>query len=262
MLIIDEHIDVDTPTGKMRVRVMRPKDESRTWPGLVLWSEIFAITGPIARSAQYFAGNGFVVLTPEFYHEFIPAGVALTYTPEDTAKGNAYKTQKTLEAYDGDIAASLAAARAHPACNGAVGTVGFCIGGAIAFRAATHPDVGAAVCWYATDLHKGGLSASGDDSLARTPAITGELMMIYGRQDPHVPAEGRDKVRAALAAAGTNFVWYECNAAHAFMRDENSFGRYDSELALETYGMAIRMLHRRLGGGRPKAAAASGSATA
>ena len=86
MLIVDESADVATLTGPMRCRIMRPKDTARTYPGLILWSEIFAITGPIARAAQFFAGNGFLVVIPEFYHEYVAPGVALTYTPEDTQR--------------------------------------------------------------------------------------------------------------------------------------------------------------------------------
>jgi carboxymethylenebutenolidase len=247
MLIVDEFTEVETSTGKMRIRVMRPKDESRRWPGIVLWSEIFQITGPIARSAQIFACNGFVVAVPEIYHEFLPPGVALSYTPEDTAKGNEYKAAKEISAFDSDIDASVKMVLSHPSCNGAVGTVGFCIGGALAFRTATHPDVKAAVCWYATDVHKGSLGKSGDDTLSLVGKIKGEMCMIYGRQDPHVPAEGRDKVRAALHDAGVNFTWLEVNGQHAFMRDEGSYGRYDGELALQTYDWALKMLHKRLG---------------
>lgn len=244
MLIIDESADIDTVTGAMRVRLMRPKDETRLFPGLVLWSEIFQCTGPITRAAQFFAGHGFVVAIPDIYHEFLPAGAALAYTPEDTAKGNSYKSSKELRAIDSDTAATIRLLLSHPACNGAVGTAGFCIGGGLAFRAALHPEIKASICWYATDVHKGSLSKDGDDSLERAAEIKGELVMIFGRQDPHVPPEGRDKIRAALAASQVNFSWHEVNGQHAFMRDEHSYGRYDAELALTMYAMAIKTLQR------------------
>lgn len=104
------------------------------------------------------------------------------------------------------------------------------------------------------------MSKGGDDSLARVGEIRGEILMIYGRQDPHVPAEGRDKVRAALAGAGVNHQWLEVNGQHAFMRDENSFGRYDGELALTTYGLAIKLLNNRLGGGAGRLVGGGGGA--
>lgn len=138
MLIIDESLDLETSTGPMRVRVFRPKDESRRWSGIVFFAgalhrthsgflisplfspvheefsrlpfflpqlplcyssesaEIFATTGPIARAAATLACHGFVVAVPEFFHEWIAAGTALTYTPEDTAKGNSYKVRRAL----------------------------------------------------------------------------------------------------------------------------------------------------------------------
>ena len=61
MLIVDECVEVETLTGPMHVRIFRPKDETRKWGGVVFWSEIFAITGPIARAAAILAGHGFVV---------------------------------------------------------------------------------------------------------------------------------------------------------------------------------------------------------
>ena len=69
--------------------------------------------------------------------------------------------------------------------------------------------------------------------------------MVWGRQDPHVPPEGRAKVHARLTEAEVRFTWHEFKAVHAFMRDEGP--RYDPALAalgytlaLETFGRALR----------------------
>jgi len=107
------------------------------------------------------------------------------------------------------------------------------------------PDVSATTCFYATDIHQGSLGkGKADNSLARIPEIKGELMMIWGRQDPHVPGEGRAKIYAALTAAGTMFTWHEFNGAHAFLRDEGL--RYDAELSHLTMGMTVDFFRRRL----------------
>jgi len=73
-----------------------------------------------------------------------------------------------------------------------------------------------------------------DNSLARAGDIKGELMMIWGRQDPHAPLEGRRLIRDRLEEAGADYTWHEFNAAHAFMRDEGP--RYDPALAWHCYG--------------------------
>ena len=66
--------------------------------------------------------------------------------------------------------------------------------------------------------------------LSHTEEINGELMMVWARQDPHVPDEGRARIRACLLETKRNFTWHEFNAAHAFLRDEGP--RYDPALAL------------------------------
>jgi carboxymethylenebutenolidase len=126
--------------------------------------------------------------------------------------------------------------------------MGFCIGGHLAFRSATNPEVLAATCCYPTDIHKGSLGKGlNDDTLGRIPEIKGELLVVFGRQDPHVPREGRTTIYNALADAGTNFTWHEFNAAHAFMRDEGA--RYDAAAARMVYAMALDLFHRKLSEG-------------
>jgi carboxymethylenebutenolidase len=243
----NEHVDLTTPAGPMRTYLFRPTAPGK-YPGLLLFSEIFQVTGPIRRTAALLAGHGFVVAVPEIYHEFEPAGTVLPYAQAGADRGNALKTTKELASYDADARAVLAFLKNHEHCTGRLGAIGICIGGHLAFRAAMNPEVRAGVCLYATDLHKRGLGKGmNDDSLQRTKEIKGEMLMIYGRQDPHVPAEGRTKVYTALTEAGTRFTWHEFNGAHAFLRDEGH--RYDPELAVLCYGLALGLFRRKLGEG-------------
>jgi carboxymethylenebutenolidase len=239
-----ETIDLPTARGAMRTLVFRPTGEDRH-PGIVLWSEIFQITAPIRRTAAFLAGHGFIVAVPEVYHEFLPAGTVLAYDQAGADKGNELKYAKELAGYDDDAHAAVDFLKAHDRGNGRVGAMGICLGGYLAFRTALRPDVAATACFYATDLHQGSLGkGKADDSLTRSREIKGELMMIWGRQDPHVPDEGRAKIHAALTAAGARFTWHEFNAAHAFLRDEGH--RYDPELAHLALGMAVTLFRRRL----------------
>ena len=126
--------------------------------------------------------------------------------------------------------------------------MGICIGGHLAFRAAMNPDVLAGACFYATDIHKRSLGKGmSDDTLDRIGEIGGELLMIWGRQDPHIPDEGRRLVQDAMSAAGVRFTWHEFNGQHAFIRDEGP--RYDPELARLCHGLVLELFHRRLGEG-------------
>jgi len=259
MTITDhEFADLVTPTGPMRTYLFRPTAPGK-YPGILLYSEIFQVTGPIRRTAALLAGHGFIVAAPEIYHEYEPAGTALAYDSAGADRGNALKTTKPLEAYDADARIVLRHLAEHPASTGKLGVMGICIGGHLAFRAAMNPEVLATTCFYATDIHKRGLGAGmNDNTLDRIPKIQGEMLMIFGRQDPHVPLEGRLKIHAAMEAAGTFFQWHEVNGAHAFIRDEGP--RYNPVLAQLCYALALEMYKRRLGDGDLLAAnAASGA---
>jgi carboxymethylenebutenolidase len=248
MIILDgEFTDLTTPSGPMRTHIFRPAAPGK-YPGVVFYSEIFQVTGPIRRAAAMLAGHGYVVAVPEIYHEFEPLGTVLGYDQAGADRGNVLKTTKPLAAYDSDARTVLDFLKSHPACTGRLGAMGICIGGHLAFRAAMNRDVLAAACFYATDIHKKGLGAGmNDNSLDRAGEIKGELLHIWGRQDPHVPLDGRNKIKARLDEAGVRFTWHEVNGAHAFMRDEGP--RYDPALAYQCYGLVFELFHRRLGWG-------------
>jgi carboxymethylenebutenolidase len=247
MIIQTEHVDLPTQNGLMRTEVLRPVAPGR-YPGLVLFSEIFQITAPIRRTATLLAGHGFVVAVPEVYHEFLPAGTVLAYDTAGAEQGNQLKTTKTIVSYDDDARATLAFLKSHPACTGKLGVMGMCLGGHLAFRAAMNPEVFAGVCFYATDIHKRSLGKGMcDDSLDRLKEVKGELFMAWGKQDPHVPREGRALIYNAMTDAGLDFTWHEFNGQHAFLRDEGP--RYDPELALRCYGLVLELFKRKLGEG-------------
>ena len=228
----------------MRTSLFQPAADG-PFPGVVLFSEIFQITDPIRRMAATLAGNGYLVAVPEVYHELEAPGTVLAYDTAGADRGNADKITKELAGYDSDACAVLDFLQSHPACTGNLGTMGVCLGGHLAFRAAMNPSVSAGACFYATDIHSRTLGlGKNDDTLDRIGEITGEMLMVWGRQDPHVPREGRRLIYDAMNDAGVNLQWHEFNGAHAFLRDEGP--RYDPALArlawtliLELFGWAL-----------------------
>ena len=248
MTVTDATADLPTPTGPMRTYVYTPHEPGRPprpRAGVVLYSEIFQQTAPVRRLALQIASLGYRVAVPEVYHAHEPAGCVLGYDDPGKDRGNALKQIIPMSDFDADIRAAVAFLKDHPGGTGAVGAFGICLGGHLSFRAALHPDVRAAACFYPTDLHTGTLGAGGGaDTLARAGDIRGELLMVFGRQDPHVPAAGRRAVYDALAAAGVWFTWHEFNAAHAFVRDEGD--RYDPAAARQAMGLAADLFARCL----------------
>ena len=209
MIIKEEVVDLHTSRGTMRTYIFRPVAGGR-YPGLVLFSEIFQVTGPIRRTAAQLAGHGFIVAVPEIFHELESIGCVLAYDQAGADRGNKDKISKEIASYDEDARAVITHLSHNAACTGKLGAIGICIGGHLAFRAAMNPEVLAASCYYATDIHKRSLGLGmKDNSLDRIPEIKGELLMIWGRQDPHVPSEGRALIYQQLSEAKTTFTWHE-----------------------------------------------------
>lgn len=244
MTIQQDAVEIPTRTGPMRTHIFRPATPGK-YPGVVFYSEIFQITGPVARAASVLAGHGYIVAAPEIYHELEPAGTVLGYDQAGADRGNADKIAKEISSYDEDASSALKYLSTLEGCSGKLGVMGICIGGHLAFRAGMNPEALATACLYATDIHSHSLGlGKNDDSLARAGDIKGELLHIWGRQDPHIPLEGRNAIKARLEEVGANFTWHEFNAAHAFMRDEGP--RYDPALALQCWELVLDLFHRRL----------------
>lgn len=244
MRIQQSVVDLETATGAMRTYVYRPEGD-KAYPSIVFYSEIFQQTAPIARSAAMMASHGFVVLVPEVFHELNPIGTVLGYDDEGKDKGNNDKWTKSLLAHDTDTEALIAFCQSSDFCTGQVGAMGVCLGGHLAYRAAINPSVSAAFCLYATDIHSDTLPAPDEQqSFVLMDQIQGEVHFVWGKQDPHVPNEGRAKIYQHCLATGLNYQWQEVNGVHAFMRDEGD--RYDAALALQMYQSAVSLFQRTL----------------
>jgi carboxymethylenebutenolidase len=246
MIIEDpQFIDIPTPTGPMRVHRFVPKSPVPR-PAVILYSEIYQVTGPIRRLAARLAGEGFELLVPEVYHEYEDPGKVLAYDAPGTERGNLLKFDKPVAAFDTDARALIDGILARPSYPWqGVATWGFCLGGHLAFRAALDPRATASACFYATDLHTATLGqGKHDDTLARVKETQAERLLIWGRQDPHVPHAGRKAIYDALVAAESNFSWHEFNGAHAFSRDEGP--RHDAAASRLAFDLTLELFHRRL----------------
>jgi len=127
-----------------------------------------------------------------------------------------------------------------------------CLGGHLAFRAAFDPRVLASVCFFATDIHSATLGkGKKDDTLVRVHngdlTGKGELVMIFGKQDTHVPRAGRDLIRKALDDANVTTSFLEVQAQHAFIRDEQSKGRWDAALTRSLFSFMMEVFERTVG---------------
>ena len=228
MILKTSYADIPTSGGPMRTFVAAPAAEGK-YPAIWCYSDIFQLSGPTLRSCVRLAGDGFVVAVPEIYHRVEPPALVIPFDDAGRDRGMADAGKTPVADFDADCRAGLDWLNTHEkVAHGKLGAMGFCIGGHLAFRAALQPDVRATVCFYGTGIHNGQLGKDADaGSLKRAKEIKGELLLIFGSHDPHVPAEGRAKVEDGLRSSGARYRVQMLPAEHAFMRDEGP--RFDPE---------------------------------
>jgi carboxymethylenebutenolidase len=227
----------------MRMFVAAPAAEGR-YPGVWCYSDIFQLTGPMLRDCIRLAGYGFTVAAPEIYHRIEPPGSVIHFDDGGRTRGLDDAAKTPVAHFDADCRAGLDwLARFGRTAPGKIGAMGFCIGGHLAFRAALQPDVRATVCFYGTGIHDGRLGRDADaGSLARAREIRGELLMVFGTKDPHVPSDGRVTIDRALREAGVHYNIRLYAAEHAFMRDEGA--RHDPEATDLAFSDMILLFRR------------------
>ena len=157
MLVSTEYVDVPAPERPMRMFVAAPRADGK-YPGILCYSDIFQLSGPMLRASTRLAGYGFVIAAPEIYHRTEPPGAVIPFDDAGRERGleNAGKTP--VAHFDQDRRAALGYLTAHArVAPGQIGAMGFCIGGHLAFRAALEPAVRCTVCFYGTGIHDGKL---------------------------------------------------------------------------------------------------------
>ncbi|KAH8120352.1 dienelactone hydrolase [Phellopilus nigrolimitatus] len=252
MLITKAYHDVPSklnPRGRpVRIFVFAPNVPNYPQAKFPGNSEIYQVTGPVERVAGQIASHGYVVACPSIYHEF-EGPEALPYDDDGTDRGNKYKIEKEVAAYDEDATMTIDLLCSLKNCNGRIAATGMCLGGHLA---AFDPRVLATVCFFATDIHSATLGlGKKDDTLLKVQRGDlkgkGELVMIFGKQDTHVPREGRDIIRKSLEDANVTASFLEVQAQHAFIRDDASKGRWDAALTRSLFSFMIEVFERTVG---------------
>lgn len=204
----------------MRVYVASP-DQEGEYPGILFYSDIYQLGSPITRLVDHLAGYGFVVAAPEIYHRLLPMGTVIDPDDLGRMKGNEAARKTALAEFDRDACAVFDfLTQQETVAKDKIGTMGFCIGGHLAFRAAFNSQVKGSVCVYPTGIHSGKLGREKADSLERITEIQGQVLLIFGTLDPHIPESGRTLILDTLKQANIphQVITYEAN--HTFMRDD------------------------------------------
>ncbi|MSP88740.1 MAG: NADPH:quinone reductase [Alphaproteobacteria bacterium] len=178
-------------------------------PGIVLIQEIFGVNKVMRNIADGLAAQGYMVLCPDLFWRQQP-GIQITdRTEAEWARAfELYKGFSEAKGVD-DLLATLDHLRALPGCSGKVGTVGYCLGGKLAYLMATRSTADCNVSYYGVGI-EGALGEAGN--------ISRPLLMHVASADKFVPPEAQAKIRAGLAKNKRVAPHVYAGMDHAFCR--------------------------------------------
>ena len=181
--------------------------ESGNGPGVVVIQEIFGVNDVMRGITDGFAEAGYISLCPDIFWRQDP-GIQLTdQSEEEWARAfelfNGFDLDKGVQ----DLDSTIETLRGLEGCSGKVGTVGFCLGGRLAYLTATRTKADAAVGYYGVML---------TEHLEEN--INAPLILHVPTEDEFVPKEQQAEMHRALD--GNDMV-----SIHDYVGQDHAFAR-------------------------------------
>lgn len=202
------------------------KPASGAGKGVVVIQEWWGLNGNIKGIADRFAAEGFVALAPDLYHGKVVA------EPDEAGK---MLMALNIPQAGTDMQGAINYLREQT--GGPVGTVGFCMGGALSLFAACNAGEGVGAC---VDYYGGHPAVS-----FNWEGLTAPLLAFWAEHDdfvnPNIPAW-----EAALKEHSKTyeFITYP-GTQHAFFNDENESG-YAPEAAADSWRRMLAFYNENL----------------
>lgn len=187
----------------------KPKAGDGQAPGMVVIQEIFGVNAYMRSVCDRLAERGYLALCSDLFWRQ-ERGVDITDKTEA-------EWQKAFELYKGfneakgalDLVATLAHLRGLPSCSGKAGSVGFCLGGKLAYLMATRSNADCNISYYGVGI---------ENALNEAAAITKPLLMHIAEEDKFVPKEAQAAIRKSLGTNCAVTIHSYPGVDHAFAR--------------------------------------------
>jgi carboxymethylenebutenolidase len=228
-----EMVTIRTPDGEFGAYLARPSAGKA--PAIVVIQEIFGVNAVMRETADEFAAQGYLAVCPDLFWRIQP-GIDIT----DKTEAEWKKAFELYNAFDvdlgvKDIAAAIAFARDDNGSTGKVGSVGFCLGGLLAFLTATRTDVDAAVGYYGVGIEK---------HLGEAENLSDPLLLHIAEADQFVPKEAQALIVATLKNHPQVELYTYPGRDHAFARKGGE--HYDAADAAKAHARTLALFKKAL----------------
>lgn len=227
-------LSVSTADGKtFDCYVSRPTQPKA--PAILVIQEIFGINEWVRTTADWLSSSGFLAVAPDLFHRIEP-GIQLS----DRIDAQLQRAFQLYGQFDEDLGvddlrSTLAAIRNMPECLGKVGSLGFCLGGKLAYLMATRSDADANVSYYGVGIEK---------NLDEASHLSKPLLMHIAAEDEHVDKQAQSQISAALSNHPLVEMHTYPNMHHAFARIGGA--NYDKTAAELSHSRSLEFLRRHL----------------
>jgi len=216
-----QDITITTPDGKFGGYLASPT--AGRGPGIIVIQEIFGVNGFVRAIADGLAARGFFALAPDLFWRIEP-NIQLT-DKTDAEWKRAFDLMGKFNVDTGmkDIQAAITTLRVQAGSSGKVGTVGYCLGGLLAYLSATRTDSDASVGYYGVNI---------DKMIGEAKAIRHPLLLHIAAADEFVPPAAQKTILEGLAGNKLVTTYVYPNMNHAFARMGGAhYDRANAELA-------------------------------
>jgi carboxymethylenebutenolidase len=227
--------DITIPAGDASFGAYLAIPQTTPAPGVVVAQEIFGVNQVMRDVCDWLASEGFLACCPDLFWRIEP-GILLTDQSEAEWQRafelfGLFDVDKGIE----DLKTTLAHLRSLPDCNGKAGSIGYCLGGKMAFLMATRSNADCNVSYYGVGL---------DDLLGESGAISKPLLLHVASEDQFFPKDAQKKLAEGLAGhSHVSRQVYE-GQDHAFARIGGA--HYDAAAAALANGRSLDCLREGL----------------
>jgi len=229
---------ISTPDGDMPAYVAGDAASARA--AIVVIQEAFGVTAHIERCADRLAADGYLAIAPALFHRTTTA----SFPYDDFSEVAPHMQALTKQGIEVDLGAVASHLDDQGFGSSKRGIVGFCMGGSVAFVAATMGTFAAAVTFYGGGVTAGRFGFPPLVELATSLACP--WLGLYGDLDKGISVEDVEALRAAAATAPveTEVVRY-ADAEHGFNCEDRP-AVYNKEAASDAWSRTLALFGTHL----------------
>ena len=184
-----EMIDVGALNDEGTFKAYRADPIGTPTAAIIVIQEVFGVNPGIRRKCDRLAEQGYLAIAPDLFWRIAPGVELNPDVPEELQRGLDLFGKFDQDAGIRDIEATIQATRALLGDGGKVGSVGYCLGGRLAFMTACRTDIDAAVGYYGVGI---------DGLLGEKNAIAHPVLLHIAGEDGFVDKATQQKMHEGL----------------------------------------------------------------